>query len=304
MAAISAGTALALSAAATAASTAASISAQRKAQSAAKDALAQQRELAANLKYEPVNIENLKEQARQQAITNATQSLALERELSPDVAATRQMVAERVRSDLALGGQLSPDVANQVARASRTMGALSGAPAGPLTAAQIGLTAEGLRQQRLGNAQTQLQLNRLPVAGLDPGALASAIVAQNAAMNQFNLAKMGVGANLAQSGAQVAAGQAASQQGITGTLLNQLTGEPQPGGLLGQLGKLPIFQGSTTGDTVTTTAPGITNYTIPGSPISSGPLSLSQMTGGINMPVYGTNIIPGSVLPTQLVPTP
>lgn len=236
-----------ITAAASVAGVASSISAQRKAQSAAKDALAQQRELAANLKYEPVNIENLKEQARQQAITNATQSLALERELSPDVAATRQMVAERVRSDLALGGQLSPDVANQVARAARTSGALSGAPAGPLTAAQIGLTAEGLRSQRLGQAEQLLAQNRLPVAGLDPGALASAIVAQNAAMNQFNLAKMGVGANLAQSGAQVGAANAATQQGITSNVLNQLTGGPQAGGLLGQIGKLPIFQGGAGG---------------------------------------------------------
>lgn len=231
-----------ITAAASVAGVASSISAQRKAQSAAKDALAQQRELAANLKYEPVNIENLKEQARQQAITNATQSLALERELSPDVAATRQMVAERVRSDLALGGQLSPDVANQVARASRTMGALSGAPAGPLTAAQIGLTAEGLRSQRLGQANQLLQMNPLQPAGLDPGALASAIVAQNAAMNRFNLQKMGVGANLAQSGAEVGAGAAALQQGITGNVLNQLTGGPQPGGILSQIGNLPIFQ--------------------------------------------------------------
>lgn len=234
-----------ITAAASVAGVASSISAQRKAQSAAKDALAQQRELAANLRYEPVNIENLKEQARQQAITNATQSLALERELSPDVAATRQMVAERVRSDLSLGGQLSPDVQAQVARAARVSGALSGAPAGPLTAAQIGLTAEGLRSQRLGQAQQLLSQNRLPAAGLDPGALASAIVAQNAAMNQFNLAKMGVGANLAQSGAELGAANAATQQSLTSNILNQLTGGPQQGGLLAQIGNLPVFSGST-----------------------------------------------------------
>jgi hypothetical protein len=269
-----------ITAAASVAGVASSISAQRKAQSAAKDALAQQQQLAANLKYEPVNIENLKEQARQQAITNATQSLALERELSPDVAATRQMVAERVRSDLGLGGQLSPDVQAQVARASRVSGALSGAPAGPLTAAQIGLTAEGLRSQRLGQAEQFLTQNRLPVAGLDPGSLASAIVAQNAAMNQFNLAKAGVGANLAQSGAQVAAGAAGSQQGMTGTLLNQLTGGPQPGGLLGQLGKLPIFQGSTGGANV-------------GSALSTPTLGMNAATP------FAMPSIPSQVAPTE-----
>lgn len=236
-----------VTAAASVAGVASSISSQRKAQSAAKDALAQQRELAANLRYEPVNIENLKEQARQQAITNATQSLALERELRPEVAATRQMVAERVRSDLGLGGQLSPDVQAQVARAARVSGALSGAPAGPLTAAQIGLTAEGLRSQRLAQANQLLQMNPLQPAGLDPGALASAIVAQNAALNQFNLSKMGVGSNLAQSGAQVGAAGAASQQALTSNILNQLTGKPQKGGLLAQIGQLPIFQSKPAG---------------------------------------------------------
>lgn len=222
--------------AASVAGTASAISAQRKSAAAQKDALARQGEIAANLKYEPINLENLKEQTRQQAIANATQSLALERELRPDVAATRQMVAERVRSDLALGGALSPDVANQVARASRTMGAMSGAPAGPLTAAQIGLTAEGLRSQRLGEANRLLQMNPLMPAGLDPGALASAMVAQNAAMNQFNAAKSGINANLAQSAGQVGAGLAAGQHSTNMGVLNAIPG------ILGQVASLPVFQ--------------------------------------------------------------
>lgn len=234
--AIATGTALALSAAATAAGTAASISASRRAAATQKDALLRQEQIAANLKYEPINIENLKEQTRQQAITNATQSLALERELRPDVAATRQMVAERVRSDLGLGGMLSPDVANQVARASRTMGAMSGAPAGPLTAAQIGLTAEGLRSQRLAQANQLLQANPLMPAGLDPGSLASAIVSQNAAMNQFNAAKAGVNANLAQSTAQVGAGLAADRFATQMGAFNAL---PR---IVSGLSNLPIFQ--------------------------------------------------------------
>jgi hypothetical protein len=222
--------------AASVAGAASSISAQRKAASAQKDALARQQEIAANLKYEPINIENLKEQTRQQAITNATQSLALERDLRPDVAATREMVAERVRSDLALGGALSPDVANQVARASRTMGAMSGAPAGPLTAAQIGLTAEGLRSQRLGEANRLLQMNPLQPAGLDPGALASAIVSQNTAMNQFNAAKAGIDANLAQSAGEVGAGLAAGRHSTNMSVLNAIPG------ILGQISNLPAFQ--------------------------------------------------------------
>jgi hypothetical protein len=149
------------------------------------------------------------------------------------------MVAERVRSDLALGGALSPDVANQVARASRTMGAMSGAPAGPLTAAQIGLTAEGLRSQRLGQANQLLQMNPLMPAGLDPGALASAIVAQNAAMNQFNAAKAGVNANVAQSAGQVGAGLAADRFATQMGALNALPG------IIGGLSNLPMFQPGT-----------------------------------------------------------
>lgn len=222
--------------AASVAGTASAISAQRKSAAAQKDALARQGEIAANLKYEPINLENLKEQTRQQAITNATQSLALERELRPDVAATRQMVAERVRSDLALGGALSPDVANQVARASRTMGAMSGAPAGPLTAAQIGLTAEGLRSQRLGEANRLLQMNPLMPVGLDPGALASQMVAQNAAMNQFNAAKAGINANLADSAGRLGAGLAAGQHSTNMGVLNAIPG------ILGQVSSLPVFQ--------------------------------------------------------------
>lgn len=263
-----------IAAAASVAGTASAISAQRKAAAAGKDALAKQQGIAGALRYEPIDLENLKEQARQQAIANATQSLALERELSPDVAATRQMVAERVRQDLGLGGALSPDVQAQVARAARVSGALSGAPAGPLTAGQIGLTAEGLRSQRLGQAQQLLAQNRLPVAGLDPGALASEIVAQNAAMNQFNLAKAGVASNLAQSEAQVRAGNAASQQAMTTGLLNQFSG------LLGQIGS-----GTTTG---TTTGVNL------GSRNLSMPVLGMDTTSAFAMPSY----IPGQTVPT------
>lgn len=261
-----------VTAAASVAGVANSISAGRKAQSAARDAMAAQQQLQANLKYQPIDLDNLRTQVQQQAISNATQSLALERELSPDVAATRQMVAERVRADLGLGGQLSPDVANQVARAARTAGSLSGAPAGPLTAAQIGTTAETLRQQRLANAAGLLAANPLQPVGLDPGTLASEMVAQNAAMNQFNLAKAGISSNLAQSGAQLGAGAAGLQAGINANLLNRVPG------IVSQIGQLPIFQSSTgapqvmTAPTVQPTdlmggvktdAPGIVKYRIP-----------------------------------------
>ena len=262
-----------VTAAASVAGVANSISAGRKAQSAARDAMAAQQQLQANLRYQPIDLDNLRTQVQQQAINNATQSLALERDLSPDVAATRQMVAERVRADLGLGGQLSPDVANQVARAARTVGSLSGAPAGPLTAAQIGTTAETLRQQRLSNAAGLLAANPLQQVGLDPGALASEIVGQNAAMNQFNLAKAGISSNMIQSGAQLTAGGAGLQAGINANLLNRVPG------IISQIGQLPVFQ-STSGapqimtaptvqptnllGDVTASSPGIVNYKIPG----------------------------------------
>jgi hypothetical protein len=93
-------------------------------------------------------------------------------------------------------------------------------------------------------------------------------------MNQFNLAKAGVGANLAQSGAQVAAGAAGSQQGITGTLLNAVPN------LVGQIGRLPIFQGSTGGANV-------------GSALSTPTLGMNAATP------FAMPSIPSQVAPTE-----
>lgn len=286
-----------------------SISAGRKAQSAAKDAALRQEQLVANLKYEPINIEKLRQDARDQAIANATQSLALERELSPAVAATRQMAAERIRSDLALGGQLSPDVANQVARAARTSGSLSGAPAGPLTAAQIGTTAEALKQQRLSNAAGLLATNPLPVAGIDPGALASLQISQNAAMNQFNAAKAGINANMIQSQGQLAGGAAGLQAGINANLLNKAPG------ILEQIGNLPVFQNSPYGNISVSNTAGINTNPAVSSILDTGTLGLGQMkgdlgtlglgqmTGGLSMPSFGGNINYGSPIPGAVIPT-
>jgi hypothetical protein len=245
---------LAITAAAgTAASSINSANASRKSINAQKDALNAQKDIAANLKYEPIDIKNLTEQARQQAVSNAVNSLAMERELSPDVAASRQMVAQRVSQDLALGGQLSPDVANQVARASRTQGARSGAPAGPITAAQIGLTGEQLRNSRLAEGMQFLNQNKLPVSGLDPGALASLTVSQNNALNQFNAAKAGVDANLAQSTGQVNAGLAAQEGAQNQAWINGFTSLAGTMGSFGgnnipssglSLGQQPSFLGN------------------------------------------------------------
>ena len=81
-----------------------------------------------------------------------------------------------------------------------------------------------MRSQRLGQANQLLQANPLMPAGLDPGALASAIVAQNAALNDFNAAKAGINTNLSQSAGQVGAAMAAGQHSSNMAILNALPG--------------------------------------------------------------------------------
>ena len=189
----------------------------------AQQAVDKQRALLGSLKYEPIDIEKLKTEATANAISNARNSLALERELSPAVAATRAGLSEQISKDLALGGKLSPDIANQVARASRTMGALSGAPAGPLTAASIGTTAEALKQQRLANASGLLAANKLPVSGLDPGQIAALEAEQAMAMNQFNIAKAGGQANLINREATAQAGRLGTNAASDASLVSGLT---------------------------------------------------------------------------------
>ncbi len=200
--------------------------ASRKARHAGQDALKTQQEIAAELKYEPIDLEKLKADASTQAAQNATQSLALERLLQPGVADTRAGLQSRVASELALGGNLSPDVANQVATQARTAGAASGigGNSAPLTAALTGQTAQGLLQQRQDNAFNLMATNPLPTAGLDPGSLASAEVANNSALNQFNLAKAGVGSNIANSQAQLQAGAAGSNASMWNGIISGIGG--------------------------------------------------------------------------------
>jgi hypothetical protein len=225
----------------------------RKSLHAQEDALKSQQELAASLKYEPIDIEKLKTDASTLAAQNAAASLALERSLQPGVADTREGLQKRVASELALGGKLSPDVANQVAAAGRTAGSASGigGNSAGVTAALTGQTAQDLLQQRENNAFSLLSANPLPTAGLDPGALASAEIANNSAQNQFNLAKAGVSSNLINSQAQVqsaAAGSNASMwNGILSTVGNAASG-------LINYAKTPTTTGTTTAN------PGLFNF--------------------------------------------
>lgn len=130
-----------------------------------------------------------------------------------------------MRADLERGGNLPTDVANQVTQSARVIGNRSGGGSGvttPLTASLIGLNAYDLREKSQADANQFLQLNDLPVAGLDPGSLASIEVAENAANNQFNLEKAGVASNLANSEAAARASQIGSTAGLISSVGNAL----------------------------------------------------------------------------------
>ncbi len=192
---------------------------------AANKALDAQRGIAADITYEPIDVEKLKREATQAAIQNATQSLVIERQLQPNVAAAREELSRQINADLKLGGNLSSDQQNRVTQSARTIGARSGVGSGgtvPLTASLIGLRSEDLLNQRRAAAGSLLGANPLPTAGLDPGALASLEVANNAAMNQFNLEKAGVESNLANSEAAARTAQIGGQVGVVSSLANLL----------------------------------------------------------------------------------
>lgn len=214
---------------------------QKKLQNKALDA---QKGIAADVEYKPIDIEKLKADATANAIANATASLAIERQLQPDVSATREELAKQIRGDLERGGQLSTDTANQVTQAGRVIGARSGAGSGsttPLTAALIGLKSTDLINERRKAASNFLSGIDLPVAGLDPGQIASLEVANNAANNQFNLEKQGVASTLANSEAAAAASQLGSQVGLINSL----------GGAVKNIGSIYADSRSGVGDRIT-----------------------------------------------------
>lgn len=153
----------------------------------------------ANLQYKPIDLDKLKTDAQATAEENLAKSIALEQKYMPQVSAARFGLQTQIAQDLARGGNLPLDVANQVTRASMGQAARGGFGAGPLTAAQLGLTALDLRQQAQNRAGALLAANQLPTAGIDPGALASAAIAQNQQANQFDLSKAGAQANLTQT---------------------------------------------------------------------------------------------------------
>jgi len=229
----------------------ASIYGATQANKAANKSLDEQKRIAANLKYEPIDIEKLRTQATQNAIENATNALALERNLTPNVAALREQtdktkleLARQVGADLELGGELSADTINRVNQAGRVIGARSGVGSGgtvPLTASLLGLSSIDLMNSRRNAANALQGPGALAPVGLDPGAVASEEIAQNAAYNDFNMAKAGVDSRLAEQTAAARTAQIGGQVGTVSSLSNLMFGAPKPleGGIFGAFKKPP-----------------------------------------------------------------
>ena len=192
------------------------------AQKTVQGAISNQQQSLANLQFNPINIPQITAEAHQQAVANATQSLQLEAQLNPGVAATRQTLQNQVAQQLALGGQLSPDQTNAVTRAAEAGGGIAGLGSSslPLTAAQLGLTSNQLMLQRQQQGEALLAANTLPQTGLNPGDIASLNVANTNALNQFNLSKAGANTSLLNS--QIGAAQSNAQN--TANIGGQLTG--------------------------------------------------------------------------------
>jgi hypothetical protein len=166
---------------------------------AQQQAAKQAANIAGNLQYQPIDLDALQKQAQGVAEENIQKSLALEQQYLPGIAASRAGLQGQVAADLSRGGNLPPDVINQVTKASMAQAGSGGFGAGPLTAANLGLTAYDIRQRAQQRAADLLAQNPLPVSGLDPGSLASAAIGQNQQANQFELGKAGALTNAIQS---------------------------------------------------------------------------------------------------------
>lgn len=187
-------------------------------------------QIANNLQYQPIDINALQSTAQQTAASNAANSIALEQQNEPGLSAARFGLQNTVASQLAQGGNLSPDVYNQTANAAisgANSAGLTGA-GGPITAASIGQTSQALLQQRIQNAGNLVNANALPVAGLDPGQIASALVGQNNAENQFALSKAGYQTNANQSSADAWGSAAGAIGGVAQGALDKYKASKKP----------------------------------------------------------------------------
>ena len=178
-----------------------------------------------NLQYQPIDLGQLQSQAQQAAQQNLVNSISLEKQNEPGLSATRFGLQGQLASDLAGGGNVPTDVANQVSRSAITGSNSAGllGAAGPITAATLGTTAMNIRNANQMKAMQLLQGNQLPTSGLDPGALASASIANTNAKNQFTLGKAGALNNVNNANAAANSGMLGSVTGSLSSLLGNTT---------------------------------------------------------------------------------
>lgn len=172
--------------------------------------------------YERIDLDELQKNAIATARENAVNSMALERELTPDIANTRATLSKQVSDELAMGGQLGADVTNQVARnaasKANTAGLYGGG--GPITAAMLGLTSMDVAQQRKRNAAALLATNPMQQVGLSPETLASVKIADVNNWNQSQLDVAGVKSNISmQNGANMGKAITSATSTIGGAIM-------------------------------------------------------------------------------------
>ena len=224
--------------------------------------------------------------ASQQATQNIAQSLALEQQFAPGVAATRAGEQTQVAQRVAQGGNLSPDEINATVRGAAQQGGISGltGSTGALSAADLGLTAMQVQNQNLALGQGLLASNPLPQSGLSPGDAASILQSNNNAQNQFNLEKLGAQGNIANSQiVQIQAGAQGTKQASS-----QATGALNSLAIAGLL----VVLGSTTGGTNGATTGAATGNNLKANPL--GNLAGAGTSGGLgNTAGAGTSFISG-----------
>lgn len=172
--------------------------------------------------YERIDLDELQKNAIATARENAVNSMALERELTPDIANTRATLSKQVSDELSMGGKLDADVTNQVARnaasKANTAGLYGGG--GPITAAMLGLTSMDVAQQRKQNAAALLAANPMQQVGLSPETLASVKIADVNNWNQAQLDVAGVKSNISmQNGANMGKAITSATSTIGGAIM-------------------------------------------------------------------------------------
>ncbi len=171
--------------------------------------------------YVPVDLDALQQRAREAAVTNASASIRLEKDVRPDQAASR-VTADKLTADrLAQGGNLSPDVQRQVTQSAQTQSAISGAPASPITAAKLGLTAMS-QQDKAIELGRDVSKEAYPESGLSGKDMANVAIGDS---NALNAAKQTGAAQLADAN-KAKAESTANMVGVASKAIGSYFGTP------------------------------------------------------------------------------